>query len=266
MLKSISNIAWPQDDEQWVLQKLQQRSWDAIEVAPSRIWEDFRGISGQERRNYKEKIQTYGLKICSMHSLFWGIQEAKLFGTKTEQQAFLDYLKELVDLAVDLESKVLILGSPSVRDRGEYEYSHAMDIAATVLREAAEYALMSKVKILIEPLTRKETNFINTHSEGLKLVKMVNSEGFGLHLDAKAVAAEDMRIEDIVLECKGHIRHFHINDPDLQQIGTVADYHERIGQALIQNDYLGYASIEMRMTGKHRECIEKSMSYVDLYY
>ncbi|MCM1038207.1 MAG: sugar phosphate isomerase/epimerase [Ruminococcus sp.] len=249
-----------------MLKKLRQRHWDAIEVAPSRIWEDFRRISSQERRKYKEKILGYDLKICSLHSLFWGIQEPKLFGTKLEQQAFQDYMKELVDLAVDLDSKVMILGSPLVRDRRKYEYGQAMDIAVAVIQEVAEYALKNKIKILIEPLTKKETNFINTHSEGLELVRKVNSEGFGLHLDAKAITAENTKIEKIILDCKEYIRHFHINDPNLQQIGIAADYHKKIGEMLQKIDYSGYVSIEMRMTDKYRDCIEQSMEYVELYY
>lgn len=266
MLKSISNIAWPRENENWVLKELQRRKWNAIEVAPSRIWENFRKISRQERNKYREKIMEHGLKICSMHSLFWGIQEARMFGTEVEQKFFQDYLKELVELAVDLGSKVLVLGSPPVRVRGGYEYAQAMDIAATVLKEPAEYAAQNNITILIEPLAKKETNFINTHSEGLELVRAVDSEGFGLHLDAKALAAEGVDITDSILACKGHIRHFHVNDPDLHPIGTVADYHEKMGNAMRQIQYPEYVSIEMKMTNHYQEDILRSMDLVDLYY
>ncbi len=266
MLKSISNIAWSQENEEWVLKELQRRKWNAIEIAPSRIWEDFRKISGQERKKYREKIMEYDLKICSMHSLFWGIKEAKVFGTVAEQRFFQDYLKELVELAVDLGDKVLILGSPPVRDRGGIEYSLAVDIAASVLREPAEYAAQNNITILIEPLTKKETNFINTHSEGLELARAVDSEGFGLHLDAKSVASEGVDVTGAIFACNGHVRHFHVNDPDLQPIGTVAGYHEKMGNALRQIEYAEYVSIEMKMMDNYQESILRSMDVVDLYY
>lgn len=266
MLKSISNIAWPQENEEWVLKELQRRKWNAIEVAPSRIWEDFRKISGQERKKYREKILEHDLKICSMHSLFWGMKEAKVFGTAAEQKFFQDYMKELVELAADLGSRVLVMGSPPVRDREGLEYSEAVDIAASVLREPAEYAVQNNVAILIEPLTKKETNFINTHSEGLELARAVDSEGFGLHLDAKSVASEGVDVTDAIFACNGHIRHFHVNDPNLQPIGTVADYHEKMGKALRQIEYAGYVSIEMKMTDNYQASILQSMDVVDLYY
>ncbi len=266
MLKSISNIAWPQNDERWVLEKLQQRNWNAIEVAPSKVWEDFRKIPSKERKYYKQNIEEYHLNICSLHSLFWGIQGARLFGAQQEQQAFKDYLKELVDLAADLGSRVLILGSPAVRDKGNYEYSEAIYIAAAVLNEPAEYAWMCNVKILIEPLTKKETNFINTHTEGLELIRAIGSNGFGLHLDAKSVAAEEMDAEAVIKGCKDDIEHFHINDPDLRPIGMTADYHEKMGKALAQIGYPHYISVEMKMTENYRQSIEASMNYVDSYY
>lgn len=266
MLKSISNIAWHQADEDWVLRKLREQNWDAIEIAPSRIWEDFRTVPRQKRIDYQKKVECQGLKICSMHSLFWGTKGIQIFGGSEEKRNMVEYLNELVDLAVDLKSRVMVLGSPAVRDKGEYEYDEAITIAARVLHESAEYADANGIKILIEPLTKQETNFINTHLDGLNLVEAVNSNGFGLHLDGKSIAAEETDLEKIILCCKGKIEHFHINDPGLQDIGTVAEYHTQMGLLLKRIGYDKYVSIEMRQSEKYRESISNSMQYVDEKY
>ncbi len=266
MLKSISNIAWMQDEEEWVLEQLRQLGWNAIEVAPSKIWEDFRSIPRNQRSDYRKYVEEYGLKICSLHSLFWGIENAKLFGTVKEQENLKKYFRELVDLAVDLGSKVMIFGSPSVRDRGTYEYRKALDIAGKVLHESAEYAKENGVKILIEALTVTETNFINTHSEALALIAAVDSDGLGLHLDAKSLASEKTEIKEIIRNCKGKIEHFHINDPDLGEVGLAAGYHKNIGEALKEINYTNYVSIEMRRGEDAKRRISNSIKYVNEIY
>lgn len=266
MLKSISNIAWEQRDEEWVISKLRESNWDAIEVAPSRIWKDFRTVPRQQRVDYRKSIEEQGIHICSMHSLFWGVKESHFFGNAIEQRNMIVYLKELVNLAVDLKSRVMVLGSPAVRDRSGYEYDEALTIAARVLHEPAEYAKENGVKILIEPLSRKETNFINTHLEGLDLVAAVNNSGFGLHLDAKSIADEGIDLERIVFNCRGKIEHFHINDPGLAEIGKEANYHTKIGRLLKKINYEQYVSIEMRQFENYRASISNSIRYVDARY
>lgn len=266
MLKSISNIAWEQRDEQWVINKLRESGWDAIEIAPSRIWKDFRMIPRQQRIDYRKSIEEQGVHICSMHSLFWGVKEVQLFGNVLEQRNLVKYLKELVDLAVDLQSKVMVFGSPTVRDRKDYEYTEALSIASKVLYEPAEYAKDNGVKILIEPLTLKETNFIHTHCEAMELIEAVGSEGFGLHLDAKAVAEEEMEISEVISECEGKIEHFHINDPMLVEIGLMADYHIHMAEILKEISYPNYVSIEMRCTTDSIKSIGNSIDYVNNLY
>ncbi len=266
MLKSISNIAWEQKDEEWVISKLLESGWNAVEVAPSRIWKDFRMIPRQQRIDYRKLIEEQGVHICSMHSLFWGVKEVHLFGSVLEQKNLVQYLKELVDLAVDLHSRVMVFGSPTVRDRKDYGYAEALSIASKVLYEPAEYAEDNGVKILIEPLTLKETNFIHTHYEAMELIEAVDSEGFGLHLDAKAVAEEEMEILEVISACKGRIEHFHINDPGLKEIGTEADYHSDFGRALKKIEYKQYVSIEMRQFEDYRASISKSIRCVEERY
>ena len=266
MLKSISNIAWEQKDEEWVIDRLHEYGWNAIEVAPSRIWKDFRMVPRQQRADYRKALEERGIKICSMHSLFWGVKDVNIFGSELEQKNLIEYLKELVDLAVYLKSRVMVLGSPTVRDRNGYEYNEALEIASRVLYKPAVYACENGVKILIEPLSRQETNFINTHSEGLELTAAVNDNGFGLHLDAKSIADEETDLEKIVYNCRGKIEHFHINDPGLAEIGTEADYHLKLGELLKKVKYDRYVSIEMRQFENYRETIDKSMKYVDVKY
>ena len=72
--------------------------------------------------------------------------------------------------------------------------------------------------ILIEPLYRAESNFVNTHEEGLSLVNMIGNAGFGLHLDFKSITDENDDISSIIFKCDGNIiMHYHIYAQDCFQ-------------------------------------------------
>lgn len=266
MKLSISNIAWPREDEEWVLKLLEKHSWDAIELAPSRVWEDFRTVPSSKILSYKKKINFYGLEICSLHSLFYGIKDVNLFGDINSKNSFIEYLKKIVDLSHFLGNKVIVLGSPSVRDLGNRHINVALLEASYTLRRAAEYAEANGIMILIEPLSRVESNFVNTHDEGLSLVNMIGNAGFGLHLDAKSIADENDDISSIISECRNKIMHFHINDPGLVSIGTKAKYHNIISDSLKEIGYKRYVSIEMRQNENHRETIKNSVDFVEKVY
>lgn len=62
---------------------------------------------------------------------------------------------------------------------------------------------------------------------------------FGLYLDAKAVAEEKADLPKIFGEVHGILRHFHINDPELSEVGgTGSAGHASRGSALQESGYI----------------------------
>ncbi len=266
MKLSISNIAWPHDAEIRILKMVAEAGFSAIEVAPSRIWSDFRLTSKRERKEYLHIINEYGLEICSMHSLFWNNRESFLFGSYDEQSSLQRYFRDLINLACDLNIPHMVFGSPGIRYRGEVDIHKAYEIAAKILHPVAEYANSFGTRILIEPLSSQETDFITNHIEGINLVKAVDSRGLGLHLDAKAICSEFFPIETIITDSKDIIEHFHVNEEGLGSFFTPKLPHQLISEHLNGIGYKGYVSIEMRELDDYEEEVRRALCYVREVY
>jgi sugar phosphate isomerase/epimerase len=81
------------------------------------------------------------------------------------------------------------------------------------VREVAKEAGKYGVVIAMESLGRKETNFLNTAEEAIRLGKVVDHPSCKLHLDVKARSDESQSIPDIIRDSKDWFVHFHINAP-----------------------------------------------------
>lgn len=263
---SISNIAWPHTEEGKILPCLADFGFTAIEIAPSRIWDNFEAVSSQDRKKYLNLVESYGLKICSMHSLFFTARNMALFGTKEEQKNLQSYFRLLIQLAQDMQVPRMIFGSPSVRKRGDIGIRESMHIAAESLAPVSEYAFQCGTKILIEPLSSQETDFISSHKEGKELVQCVGSRGFGLHLDAKAICSEGTPVDGIIEDCKDSIEHFHVNEKGLGSFKEAGLPHTGLAGALRKSDYKGFVSIEMKQLDNYEEEIRYALDFVRRVY
>lgn len=266
MKLSISNIAWPHANEFEILEYLTSTHVSGIEIAPSRIWPDFRLIDTRSRTEYTRKIHDYGLTICSMHSLYYGQNDMSIFGSPSQQERFSDFTMRLIELASDMEIPRMVMGSPTIRDQGELGYQDALEQAAEILRPLADYAESCGTRILIEALSLDETRFINSHKESLILIKYVNSRGFGLHLDAKAISSEEEELEDIFAECAGQIEHFHVNEKGLGGFEQPMLAHDRMAACLKNINYNEYVSIEMRQLPSYMDSIKNAVNFVSSVY
>jgi D-psicose/D-tagatose/L-ribulose 3-epimerase len=267
MKLSISNIAWPFEEDKFFLSNIKKWGCSGVEIAPNKIWMEPVNSKKSERDSYRKLVGDYDLEISALHALLYNRQDLGLFKGKKIEEETIDYLKSLCYLASDLGANILIFGSPKNRIRGNIAVEDAFEKASLFFSKVAETAEELSVCICIEPLGNKETDFINTSKEGLKLVKMVNSPGFGLHLDAKAISEENDDFLNILSPIKDRIKHFHINDPNLTEINSTGLVdHASLGKALRNIDYKGYVSIEMRTLPDHYNVIKRSLRTVKEFY
>ena len=119
----------------------------------------------------------------------------------------------------------------------------------------------------IEPLSPEHTNFINTALEGLRLVKMVASPGFGLHLDSAALASEGEGVAQVIKKVLPSISHFHASEPGLGLIGSSGQVnHALFGRLLREHLYEGYVSIEMRLQPDYDSAVRKGLAKATKLY
>ena len=222
--------------------------YTGIEVAPFAIADDLRTITDEELLAMKATAGQYGLEIIGLHWLL--ARTDGLYLTSPDpavRDATAEYLQLLAKTCATLGGRVLVFGSPFQRNLMEgVSTDQAMEFAAEVFRKAMPVYAQHDVVLCMEPLTKKETDFINTCADAVALMERVDHPSFILHQDVKAMlGAESDSIPTLIHRHKDICGHFHVNDTNLLGPGMGdTDYHP-ILQALIDVDYQGWISVEV---------------------
>ena len=103
----------------------------------------------------------------------------------------------------------------------------------------------SGVKLCLEPLAPAEADFINTCQEAVDILDRVGHPNLILHLDVKAMSADDAPIPELIRRHVGRTGHFHANDPNLRGPGFGDTDFVPIFRALADIDYRGWVSVEV---------------------
>lgn len=237
------NVAWA--DQCRIISGL---GYTGLEVAPFTLAPRITDVSAEQRRQLKKTAEEYGLAIIGLHWLLAKTEGLHLTTPDAAvRRATADYLIELGRACADLGGTLMVFGSPMQRNLqpgvdSDQAYSNAAEVFRAVMPHLAERG----VCICMEPLTPKETNFVNTCADAMRLIEMVDHPGFVLHQDVKAMlGAETKSLPELIHEFKDHVGHFHVNDTNLLGPGMgETDYHP-IVKALLESNYQGWVSVEV---------------------
>ena len=242
----ISNIAWSAPEDAPVYKLMKSYGVDGLEIAPTRLFPDAPyDQSADDIAKAKDDILSYGLTPIAMQSLHFGADGMAMFEGDKSRKALLEYTKKAVLFAENLGARILVFGSPKLRNINDIdkEYNIALDFFC----ELGEYAAGHGRCVCIEANpVEYNTNFINTTAAAYKLVCDAASSGFGLHVDTSTmiINGEDMGIIGRIAD---KIKHVHISTPYLNGIDRAHDdFYKSFAQVLKQNQYKNYASVEMR--------------------
>ena len=114
---AISNIALTAYDHAEELGRLTELGISAVEVAPSRVWENsWDGVGPGNIAAYRRAVERAGLSVVGLHSLFYDHPELGLFRDADGRRPTLDFLTHLSGMCRDLGGRSLIWGSGRRRD------------------------------------------------------------------------------------------------------------------------------------------------------
>src|SRR4051812_18082931 len=118
MRLSISNIALTAFDHLAELSALPALGLSGLEVAPSRVWQDtWHGLKAADVAAYRRNVESAGLRVVGLHSLFWDQRELGLFRDQDTRGRTIDFLAHLSGVCRDLGGRTLIYGSAWARNR-----------------------------------------------------------------------------------------------------------------------------------------------------
>jgi len=174
----------------------------------------------------------------------------------------LERLKGHIDLASKLNAMVIIGGirgklHGSLADRKLQKVE-----GKSVLRECIEYAEDNNVTLLIEPINRFETNFINTLKEGTELIDEFGSKNLKLLPDTFHMNIEESSINESLIKVKSYIKYIHFADSNRLAPGSGHIDFKSIISTLIKIGYRDAIGIEILPKPDDWSAAKKSIEFL----
>src|SRR5262249_46013619 len=119
------------------------------------------------------------------------------------------------------------------------------------------------VKILIEPLTRKETHYMNRQEHGARIIAAVGAPGFALLSDFYHMQMEEDDVAGAMERFGGHTAYVHLADGEKRtEPGSLPfDYRPAFRQ-LRKHGYTGWLTVESGATESPEPALARARQYL----
>jgi D-psicose/D-tagatose/L-ribulose 3-epimerase len=267
---AISSIAWTNEEESEIAQTLKDLGIQYVELAPTKIWDDPTKVGPAEAIKVVDWWADYGIKVVAFQSMLFSRPDLKIFENESTRNESQDYLSKFIELAGVMGVGRLVFGSPKNRQRSGLAISEAKNISEEYFKVLGKVAENNSTVFCIEPnAPQYACDFITNAEEGGELVRSVDSEGFGLHLDTACMALAGDSLKDSIVRSSDILCHFHVSSPMLDQVEKRDDVnHQEAADTLRSIDYQGYVSIEMRPgeAGTNKDRVKSAVEFAKSIY
>jgi sugar phosphate isomerase/epimerase len=221
--------------------------YDGVEVAPFTLAPDPTTLTEADAERTGRIAREAGLEVVGLH---WLLLQPQGLHLVTDDEAVrrrtTDFARHLVRLCHAMGGNVMVWGSPKQRwIADDQPRERAWKNAVDVLRNVCELAGEMDVTIALEPLSTKEANLLTSAAETVQMIEEIDHPAARLHLDVKAMCAEDKPIEQVIRDNSKYLAHFHANDSNLRGPGYGETDYQPIADALHDIGYDGYVSVEV---------------------
>ena len=235
---------WPFRD---ACRSMRRIGYTGIEIAPFTLAEYPRDISADQRREYRDIIESEGLRFVGLH---WLMVSPKGLHVTTPDRELRErswqHIADLIDLCADLgENGVMVFGSPKQRCTVDgLTPKEAAGNYVEGLASVAPHAQQRGVTILVEALPRNQCDVITTLAEAVEIVKQVNSPAVRTMFDTHNAVDESEPHAVLVDRYFDLIRHVHINEMDGRHPGTGNYDFKPVFDVLRRRAYQHWVSLE----------------------
>jgi D-psicose/D-tagatose/L-ribulose 3-epimerase len=171
-----------------------------------------------------------------------------LRGSEEEQRSCLEYLHQMVDIALLLDAPTLVGPIYSAVGRADFvperERQSQWKMVVRHLKKICHYAEKRGRNIALEPLNRFETDFINTCDQALQMIKDVDSPALSVLLDTFHMNIEEKDPAAAIRQAGRRLGHFHACGCDRGTPGSDHIDWKSIVAALKRIGYKGDVVIE----------------------
>jgi len=223
--------------------------YDGLEVAPFTLSDAPHRLTATERALARRAAEEAGITIIGLH---WLLVTPKGLSITAPDAAVrrntLEVMRHLIDLCSDLGGSVMVHGSRGQRkvapgDTLEAAWARARDCWAQI----AEHAGAAGVMYCIEPLSKTETQVVNTLEDAARMVSDIRHLAVRSMIDTNAAArTEFLSVAELIDKWMptGLVRHVQVNDRNRRGPGQGEDHFAPVFAALQRNAYNGVVSVE----------------------
>jgi len=171
--------------------------------------------------------------------------QMKIAGPDVQEQAVLNYADSLFSRARQAKVKVIVLGSGAARRLPDgYDINKATADFILLGKKIAAIAKKYNVKIALENLQSKETNFLNSVKSAADVVRRINHPNFGLNADIFHMRREG-ELPQSIIDAKDLLIHCEIaEDKERTLPGIMGDDFRPYLRALRMAKYKGPLFVE----------------------
>lgn len=192
--------------------------YDGLEVAPFTLSAEPHLLSAAARDAMRRAAAEAGIAITGLHYLMRAPAGLSITTTdRAVREKSIDVMRRMCGLAHDLGASVLVHGSPDQRRLESGVEEEGRKRAADAFAQVADVAAAAGVVYCIEPLSKRQTNCINTVAQAAEIVRAVGNPALRTMIDCSSSAVtEDEPIPDLMRHWipTGLIGHIHFNDPN----------------------------------------------------
>jgi sugar phosphate isomerase/epimerase len=178
--------------------------YDYIELPLAQVMD----LSGNEFAAFLDRIQDNHIPVESCNNFF--PQDIRLTGAEAQPGLGLEYAQRAADRAAALGAEIIVFGSAKSKNIPPgFPRERAREQLLELLYGLQNIVNPLGITIVMEPLNRQESNFINTAAEALAVVRDAVLDNVKLLIDYYHMRMEE---EDILVirEAGKDLRHVHL--------------------------------------------------------
>jgi sugar phosphate isomerase/epimerase len=236
---------WPIED---VLAYAAELGCDGVEIAPYSLAESLDALSSEQRSAIRRAAERAGVEILGLH---WLLVKPEGLSINCPDAAVrartAECMRALIRLCADLGGRLLIHGSPGQRTvREGWDEAESWRRARETFESCLPTLEQCGATYCIEPLSRDQTNFVNTVADAARLVREIGHPSFQLMTDCRSAELNGSAVAELdAAIASGYLRHVHVNDANGRGPGFGPVRFSPILQRLLASDYRGYISVEV---------------------
>ncbi|HSR12200.1 MAG TPA: sugar phosphate isomerase/epimerase family protein [Thermodesulfobacteriota bacterium] len=244
--ESMQGMKWREQCE-----LLATAGYRGIEIAPfSLVEKSVEEITPKKRRAMLDCLKDSGLQCAGLHWLLSPPPKG-LHVTHPDQKIrkkSWEYLDRLIDFCADLGGKVMVFGSPKGRSTVQgASVPEATKFLSGGLAGVADHAEQRGVRILLEALTKNQTDVVNTMEEAVRIVEEIGKPAIQTLFDFHNTVDEKIPMPEIVKTFYSRIFHVHVQEMDGNYLGAGSGSRDfvKVFQVLKDMQYERWVSLEV---------------------